>query len=1105
MPVDNFGRSFDALPTMEELLSPVRENKKEDEKRHEELADVLRSMSDKFEKGMDQLKKVTQNLFNLTQKDDKKEFAQNRNLNNQFQRLANDINDNNKAAEAAQLQFATRVGGGRGGGTTRGPRQQPANTPAARGRDGGGGGVTGAIAEGLKNLIKLPDKMGKLVSSYTTLLEPPDKLYQPLGQMLDFSANFKQLNQFDISMKRLVYQTHGLTADSKEVVEAFTQLKDVSKETGFDQSKLAGIMETYARKGMRTNTNLVKHAQTMQKIGRSQLFTERQLGLEAGTLTDHFSDLNIQANMSSLEIGTIAKSMRDVALNTGMTGKAMTEAIAGSKQFSNNLMNAGNLSANSLKNVTQMTANFKKFGADRAGEQIQSYLTDSNKLLLEGGDKMAMLVRQAADIGGVSQELLDGTITKSDKSMKKFSQGFGQMLNNIGLDSVEQFESLSDSAKAEINRNAQLMYGVSAGELLRAKKAMDESGKSFTDRMKDIKKEEEGMGKKTAKERADLEKRTAEMKISRSLDIFGAIGKTAKGTDVKTMGDVFGKFGSITKEFDEDIAAILGVDAEKLKGAKATDITNDLLRKSILDLNQQLVAAGAKEEDLVKIDQTQLDEALKDASDPVKLFEIQEQLQAGQRRLTTKRLEEQDPSTAALFKIQGNVEELRNYFIKEKLQPGKAAMMERKEEIDAAGNKTGRLLPSRVDNLVDAASNIAEESLKISSRAAGVFMPGIEITDADLKRYAPDFHASAAAGGGASGRIIFDALDNIFGGGGDSGAVGASGGGGGLFGAEYGKNRNWAGWAGDWMSTIGNVGGDILAPNYGLLQGGLGTQEGTWSHWLAGTAERAGMAAANLSPLGLGARALGLGAKGLGVAGRAAVGAGIGSGVGSGIWDYLFGGSSATAPETPPESGLTPEVQSSRSGGATDYESELNRIMQEYTANQPSMQFSRSLNNSMRNPNTISPDGITTLLGTIDPNMRGPTTTNLLATMNPNMNSSELMMPLIQRTMTRMDSSNSAMDSNLFATNPRTQAQISNATSDRGQVFDYEERNSAEILKTLRQIRDDLKESKGSSSEDFSSSKFTFENRGGTKVDSKLGAINGGDYTSNDGIKAINY
>lgn len=1099
MPVDNFGRSFDALPTMEELLSPVQENKKEDEKRHEELADVLRSMSDKFEKGMDQLKKVTQNLFDLTKKDDKKEFAQNRNLNNQFQRLANDINDNNKAAEAAQLQFASagRVGGTRGG------RPAPAGTPATRrGRDasGGGGGVGGTIADGLKNLIKLPDKMGKFVSSYSSLLEPPDKLYQPLGQMLDFSGSFKQLNQFDISMKRILYQTHGLTADSKEVVEAFTQLKDVSKETGFDQSKLAGIMETYARKGMRTNTNLVKHAQTMQKIGRSQLFTERQLGLEAGTLTDHFSDLNIQANMSSLEIGTIAKSMRDVALNTGMTGKAMTEAIAGSKQFSNNLMNAGNLTANSLKNVTQMTANFKKFGADRAGEQIQSYLTDSNKLLLEGGDKMAMLVRQAADIGGVSQELLDGTITKSDKSMKKFSQGFKKMLNNLGVNSVEQFESLSDSVKAEINRNSQLMYGVSIGELLRADKALEESGKSFTDRMKDLKKEEEGMGK-TAKEKADLEKRTAEMKISRSLDIFGAIGKTAKGTDVKTMADVFGKFGSITKEFDEDIAAILGVDAEKLKGTKGADITNDLLRNSIIDLNKQLVTAGAKEEDLIKIDQTQLNEALKEGADPTKFREIVEEVQAGQRRLTTKRLEEQDPSTAALFKIQGNVEELRNYFIKEKLQPGKAAMMERKK--DAAGNEIPN--SSKVDNIVDAGSKLAAESLKISSRAAGVFMPGLEIKDEDLKRYAPDFSASADRGAAGGATLIFDALDTIFGGGGDSGAVGASGGGGGILGAEYGENRNWAGWAGDWMSTIGNVGGDIIAPNFGLLQGGLGTQEGTWSHWLAGTAERAGMAAANLSPLGLASKALGLGARGLGVAGRAAVGAGVGSGVGSGIWDYLFGGSSATAPETPPESGLTPEVQRSRSGGATDYESELNRIMQEYTDNNPSIQFSRSLNNSMRNPNTISPDGITTLLGTIDPEMRGPTTTNLLATMNPNMNSSELMMPLIQRTMTRMDSSNSAMDSNLFATNPRTQAQISNATSDRGQVFDYEERNSAEILKTLRQIRDDLKESKGSSSEDFSSSKFTLENRGGTKVDSKLGAINGGDYTSNDGIKAINY
>ena len=113
-------------------------------------------------------------------------------------------------------------------------------------------------------------------------------------------------------------------------------------------------------------------------------------------------------------------------------------------------------------------------------------------------------------------------------------------------------------------------------------------------------------------------------------------------------------------------------------------------------------------------------------------------------------------------------------------------------------------------------------------------------------------------------------------------------------------------------------------------------------------------------------------------------------------------------------------------------------------------------------------------------------------------------MPLMQRPIATMGDGNFSMDSSLFATNPRTQAQIANATSNKGQVFDYEERNSAEILKTLRQIRDDLKESKGSSSEDSSEKKF-FNSRGGTKVDSKLGAINGGDYTSNDGIKAINY
>ena len=149
----------------------------------------------------------------------------------------------------------------------------------------------------------------------------------------------------------------------------------------------------------------------------------------------------------------------------------------------------------------------------------------------------------------------------------------------------------------------------------------------------------------------------------------------------------------------------------------------------------------------------------------------------------------------------------------------------------------------------------------------------------------------------------------------------------------------------------------------------------------------------------------------------------------------------------------------------------------------------------------------TTLPAIMNPNMDGASSafTTLPAIMNPNMDGSRTTMPLMQRPIATMGDGNFSMDSSLFATNPRTQAQIANATSDRGKVFDYEERNSAEILKTLRQIRDDLKESKGSSSENFSSSKFTLENRGGTKVDSKLGAINGGDYTSNDGIKAINY
>jgi chromatin segregation and condensation protein Rec8/ScpA/Scc1 (kleisin family) len=96
-------------------------------------------------------------------------------------------------------------------------------------------------------------------------------------------------------------------------------------------------------------------------------------------------------------------------------------------------------------------------------------------------------------------------------------------------------------------------------------------------------------------------------------------------------------------------------------------------------------------------------------------------------------------------------------------------------------------------------------------------------------------------------------------------------------------------------------------------------------------------------------------------------------------------------------------------------------------------------------------------------------------------------------------------DNKLISNNSRMQAQIAETSTNRQGINTVEERNSSEILNVLRRIEENTKSSGSSGPSKMNGGGEPYVNlvyTTRTRVDPKLGNMMGGNYTSNDSIKA---
>ena len=427
--------------------------------------------------------------------------------------------------------------------------------------------------------------------------------------------------------RAIAYEIEGATKNSKSLNKSFEDFGTTVKATGMDRDKFAKEYIDNMKIG-------IKNAKIAQKITVAQLNTEKQLGMEAGVLKDTFQTMATDLHMNTAEVADMGRGMRDVARFTGLTGEKLKGVIDSSAEFSKNMQKAGNLTAQSYKNIIELGANFKKFGAD--GSQILTMLSSTNKLL-EGNSETFTLLAQSASRVGLTSELLSGSLLKNKKNLQGLYQGMKSIAGQFGIagNNAEEMrsslENMDDFTKARMNISLKAAYGMEAGELLNTLEAVGASSETLSDKLDNLnKKKQKNL---TLEERAGIVEEERKLKLSKSMEVLASIDKAASSS--KDMGEALGKFSKQRSVFEGDLKA-LGV-----AWTSETDVARGAITNALDGVNKQLKDAGKAE---LKISSDEIEKAIKD---PTAIRELTARITKAEQEASTASKAQLDPASSA--------------------------------------------------------------------------------------------------------------------------------------------------------------------------------------------------------------------------------------------------------------------------------------------------------------------------------------------------------------------------------------------------------------------------------------------------------------------------
>lgn len=453
-----------------------------------------------------------------------------------------------------------------------------------------------------------------------------------------FGGMIGQEREFTQQVRAAAFEIAGVTKESRDLQRAYEDIGLTVAATGFDRTFFQKEYIKNLRRG-------IKDQKVAHRIALAELNTERMIGVEAGTLSDHFAEMHHALDMNTDQISEMGRGMQDVARFTGITGDKLVQAVQSSQQFVKSMRSAATLTANAAKNILEISANAQKFGATEQIGPLMKAMSSSSALLQEAsGQTRALLFRAAGHAGRVG-ELMNGTVLKTKAGIRDMAKGMKSVLRDFGVESVEAIDKMSDQQKMALNLQLKAAYGIELGDLRAVIHTLDETGLGMADRLANInKKLKENL---TLEERAALKEEERKLKTSKNLEVMTALSEAAKGT--KTMSEALGEFGKRRQDFEEDMKAM------GMSWSSEADVARFAIQKAVAGVNESLKASGKKE---ISIDSSRIEKALRD---PAAYRQLSEDINKAAMEAGVAQKTQLDPMTESLQMLREINDSLRDF------------------------------------------------------------------------------------------------------------------------------------------------------------------------------------------------------------------------------------------------------------------------------------------------------------------------------------------------------------------------------------------------------------------------------------------------------------
>jgi len=478
------------------------------------------------------------------------------------------------------------------GGTGSGTGGGGGGSGGGGGRGGGYGGYGREDPDQLAALNSLRRKKQSIGDISRSLAVSQETMlgYTAFSKITD--GIVKKEREFSQSVRAVAYETEGVTKNSRSLQKTYEDIGRVSKITGFERDKTQASYISNLKKGF-------KDQKAALNVSKTQLNTEKMIGVEAGVLGDTFSGMALSTGMTENQLAQFGRSIKETARNTGVTGDNLANAVKQSDQFIKNLRNGARLTTSAASNMVEMMASAEKFGVSEQMGSIAGVATKGLSGLMEASSQQKALLYQAAGAMGATSELMSGTLLSTKEGMKKLAGGMESILGNFGVTSLDQIANMSDEQKSTLDAQLRSGYGMGLGEFQKSIEATREASKGLDEKLSDITtKQKQNL---TLGEKNLLLDQQRSLTTGGSLDIMSQLDEVAKSAG--DMDAAFDKFGSKLPGMDKDLKA-LGITATDSKG-----VAKQSIETALKGINEGLKKAKKKE---LNITSSQIENALKD-------------------------------------------------------------------------------------------------------------------------------------------------------------------------------------------------------------------------------------------------------------------------------------------------------------------------------------------------------------------------------------------------------------------------------------------------------------------------------------------------------------